>query len=113
MSFLRRFDGEGVLVDKQGQAGGGAPFGGEAAVDRVAVRAKRSDARAVCSAEDLALSTLLLWRRKLGRSGQRFEGRGAAAFVESADAPTASPVWKVELELGEGVFLRLRRPSRC
>ena len=66
-----------------------------------------------CSAEDLALSTFSLWRRKLGRSGQRFEGRGAAAFVELADAPTASPAWEAELELGDGVVLRLRRSSRC
>lgn len=64
-----------------------------------------------CAAEDLAPSTFSLWRRKL--RGSVSEANGAERFVELADSPAALPAWEAELDLGEGVVLRLRRPPRC
>ena len=66
-----------------------------------------------CTAEDLAPSTFSLWRRKLRRSEAGSGANGAGRFVELADSPAAPPAWEAELDLGEGVVLRLRRPSRC
>ena len=66
-----------------------------------------------CAAEDLAPSTFSLWRRKLRGSGSVSEANGAERFVELADSPTALPGWEAELDLGEGVVLRLRRAPRC
>ena len=61
-----------------------------------------------CEAEGIGRSAFWRWRRRLiGR------GRGAhrrrAAFVELSAAQPAS--WDVELELGAGVVLRVRRPA--
>ena len=61
-----------------------------------------------CEAEGIGKSAFWRWRRRLsdGDAG----GGGKAMFVELA-AGTSSP-WDVELELGAGVVLRVRRP-RC
>ena len=73
-----------------------------------------------CAQHGLALSTFEWWCRRLR---QDFPTRGAsrrsspvqsnALFVELTEAvqpvAAASPTWDVELELGRGVFLRLRR----
>ena len=75
-----------------------------------------------CAQHGLALSTFELWRRRLR---QDFPTRGAsrrsspvqsnALFVELAEAvqpvAAASPSWDVELDLGRGVVLRLRRAA--
>ena len=66
-----------------------------------------------CTAGDLAPSTFSLWRRTLRGSGPVNKANGAGWFVELADSPTASPAWEAELDLGEGVVLRLRRAPRC
>ena len=66
-----------------------------------------------CSAEQLAPSTFALWRRRLRGAAAGSEANGSARFVELADSPVSSPVWDAELDLGEGMVLRLRRPSRC
>lgn len=60
-----------------------------------------------CEAEGIGKSAFWRWRRRLadGDAG----GGGKAMFVELA-GPASS--WDVELELGSGVVLRLRRP-RC
>ena len=59
-----------------------------------------------CEAEGIGKSTFWRWRRRLadGDAG----GGGRAMFVELAAGPS-SP-WDVELELGAGVVLRVRRP---
>ena len=61
-----------------------------------------------CEAEGIGKSAFWRWRRRLadGDAG----GGTKAMFVELAADP-ASP-WDVELELGAGVVLRVRRP-RC
>ena len=69
--------------------------------------------RQFCSAEQLAPSTFALWRRRLRGSAAGSESNGAARFVALADSPPASAAWEAELDLGYGVVLRLRRPSRC
>ena len=61
----------------------------------------------------LTPSTFALWRRRLRGPAVGSESNGAARFVELADSPPASASWEAELDLGDGVVLRLRRPSRC
>lgn len=75
-----------------------------------------------CAREQLALSTFDWWQRRLrAESGaptpqRRPASRGLKAaplFVELAPGrkpeSTPLPAWEVELELGAGVVLRLRR----
>ena len=71
-----------------------------------------------CTAHGLALSTFDLWRRKLGATPAAVdEAHREAVFVEltsPAQTLTGAPssetgAWEVELELGAGVVLRLRR----
>lgn len=64
-----------------------------------------------CAAEDLAPSTFSLWRSKLRQSASDSAANGASRFVELADSPP--PAWEAELDLGDGVVLRVRRVSRC
>lgn len=67
-----------------------------------------------CAVEQLAPSTFSLWRRKLRQSASDSAANGAARFVELADSsPAPSPMWEAELDLGDGVLLRVRRVSRC
>ena len=77
-----------------------------------------------CAAHGLALSTFDLWRRKLGATPTPTpvdEEHPEALFVELANSaqtqmsPTSSGpgAWEVELELGAGVVLRLRRTAPC
>ena len=94
---------------------------------RVAVRRSAKEWRAIlsrfersgqrceqsCTAESLALSTFSLWRCKLGWSGSAGEANSAAALVELPAGPSSVPGWEAELDLGDRVVLRWRRPSRC
>ncbi len=63
--------------------------------------------RVFCAARSISVNTLDYWRRRL-----RQEAPTRSGFVElmpvAADAGT-SQGWDVELELGGGVMLRLRR----
>ena len=75
-----------------------------------------------CAANGLALSTFDLWRRKLQATPAAVEEeRPEALFVElthpaqTQTSPTLTGTggWEVELELGAGVVLRLRRAALC
>ena len=75
-----------------------------------------------CAANGLALSTFDLWRRKLGETqAAADEVHRESLFVELTNAtePAGSRTaagagaWEVELELGAGVVLRLRRAAPC
>ena len=75
-----------------------------------------------CAAHGLALSTFDLWRRKLRtRPATAHEPPPEALFVElthPAQTPASFPsagtgAWEVELELGAGVVLRVRRAASC
>ncbi len=66
-----------------------------------------------CTEQGLALSSFDRWRHKLRYDGPRGEAVvGDALFVElTPDAESSvKPAWDVELQLGAGVVLRLRRP---
>ena len=75
-----------------------------------------------CAANGLALSTFDLWRRKLHATATAVEEeRPEALFVElthsaqtqTSPISTGTGAWEVELELGAGVVLRLRRAAPC
>ena len=56
-----------------------------------------------CRARGISRKTFQAWRRRLGLTHRPKSG----GFVEIAPAP--APGWDIELELGGGVVLRLRR----
>ncbi len=65
-----------------------------------------------CADQGLAVSTFSRWRQRMRAQGREdTKVSSEAVFVElsSGDAPdaVASP-WNVELQLGKGIFLRLR-----
>ncbi len=67
-----------------------------------------------CADEGLAVSTFSRRRqrmRALGHEDGKLSSEAVFVALSSADAPhvVASP-WDVELQLGAGVFLRLRQP---
>lgn len=74
-----------------------------------------------CREHGVAVSTLDWWRRRLEKtsatSGVRSKVRSVAAahplsFIElPATSSAARTPWDIELELGEGMVLRLRRGS--
>ena len=75
-----------------------------------------------CAAHGLALSTFDLWRRKLRATPAAMnEEHPDALFVELTNsAQTHAPLtsagtdmWEVELDLGAGVVLRVRRAAPC
>ena len=59
-----------------------------------------------CAARGVSRKTFQGWRRRLGLTAGKRRGK-PAGFVEIA--ASAEPVWDVELSLGGGVVLRLRR----
>ena len=66
-----------------------------------------------CTEQGLGLSTFSRWRQRLRGEG-RAEPRGCSepVFVELSSpevAKTDAPGWDVELQLGAGVYLRLRK----
>ena len=75
-----------------------------------------------CAANGLALSTFDLWRRKLGEAqAPADEAHPESLFVELTNvtepagsrSAAGTGAWEVELELGAGVVLRLRRAAPC
>jgi len=70
-----------------------------------------------CARHGVALSTFAWWRRRLRQQGPtplaaRSSTPTQALFVELEPPSRAlSPAWDMELELGDGVFLRLRRAA--
>ena len=75
-----------------------------------------------CAAHGLALSTFDLWRRKLRATPAAVnEERPEALFVELTNPtqtqtpPTSAGTgaWEVELDLGAGMVLRVRRAAPC
>lgn len=77
--------------------------------------------RGFCARHDVALSTFDWWRKRLGVVGDRAAAHApdAELFVELAPpgtpvtATVVAPAWDVELELGAGMVLRLRRSGAC
>ena len=71
-----------------------------------------------CEAKGVAPRTLMGWFSKRGITSGAAKSRSAAATMSAASKPDsfieiaaeAGPGWDVELSLGDGVTLRLRRP---
>ncbi len=59
-----------------------------------------------CAARGISRKTFQGWRRRLGLTARSTAGK-RGGFVEIASAPGAA--WDVELSLGGGVVLRVRR----
>ena len=70
---------------------------------------------AFCAAEGLSLRTFQKWKRQFNGAGEVAPARESTrkGFVELADTPAGASGWDVEVDLGEGLVLRLRRASRC
>jgi hypothetical protein len=76
--------------------------------------------RAFCARQGVPVSTLDWWRKRLGvvpRAGASRAGSDAL-FVElsppvsaTSDTRDSVPAWDVELDLGAGVVLRVRRSA--
>ena len=68
-----------------------------------------------CAENDLGISTFTRWRQRLrGTSQAASAGENGSLFIE-LEQPAADiqlPAWDVELQLGGGMVLRLRR-SGC
>jgi len=63
--------------------------------------------REFCARRQIAYATFCARKRELGTEPKK---RPSGAFVEVAlDHDTPAPGWDVELELGDGVVLRVRR----
>ena len=67
-----------------------------------------------CADQGLAVSTFSRWRqrmRALGRADAKLSPEAVFVELSSSDAPgTVVCSWDVELQLGAGVFLRLKQP---
>lgn len=65
-----------------------------------------------CRERGLTLSSFDRWRRQLGKTvAPRQVSSGEPLFLELApEVRASSGAWDVELQLGAGVVLRLRRP---
>jgi hypothetical protein len=63
-----------------------------------------------CRDQGLTLSSFAHWRRALGKTtSRRGDIAGEPLFVEWTP-PVSAGAWEVELQLGGGLVLRLRRP---
>jgi hypothetical protein len=60
-----------------------------------------------CTRRGIAYSSFCRWKRELSETEPPAKVPISTAFVELT--PAAAARWEVELELGEGVYLRLRR----
>ena len=63
--------------------------------------------RAFCAERGVAYSSFCHWKRRLAETGGT--PRGESEFIELEFEPAASEQWDVELTLGAGVVLRVRR----
>jgi len=88
--------------------GAGREFRGEAWWRALMADYERWDGSQVsfCEARGVSLKTFQGWRRKFGLTAGAGAGK-PGGFVEIAAPP--GPGWDIELSLGDGVVLRLRR----
>jgi len=61
---------------------------------------------AFCEAKGLSLASLQYWKRKLADDR---ETTPAAPWVDLGTLAATTPGWDIELQLGDGIWLRLRR----
>ncbi len=72
-----------------------------------AYEAGDSTQRAFCAEHGLAYSTFCYWRRRLRRE-ETAEGQAPTLVELPVLADSGSGAWRVELDLGDGLVLRLR-----
>jgi hypothetical protein len=69
--------------------------------------------KAFCEREGVALSTFQYWKRRLGQppaaSGGAQEPASAASVIDLGTLEDRPSGWEVEIALGDGVSLTLRR----
>lgn len=66
--------------------------------------------RAFCDRREIAYSSFCHWNRKLKAEPSGSGSTAPAEFVELAPAgPALAEGWEVEVALGDGIWLRLRR----
>jgi hypothetical protein len=65
--------------------------------------------QAYCAQHHIAYSSFCRWKRELASVERNVRPTGSSPFVElTVPAAAAESRWEVELEFGNGVFLRLR-----
>ena len=66
---------------------------------------------AFCKRKKLALSTFNLWKRRLAESGEPHATRSGEqdSWIDLGQLASSRAGWDIELDLGDGVCLRLRR----
>jgi hypothetical protein len=66
-----------------------------------------------CEREQLALSTFTNWKRRLsgriGSTGSDEQASAPSPWIELGAVAGSTPGWDIELDLGDGICLRLRR----
>jgi hypothetical protein len=67
--------------------------------------------QAFCKCKRLSLSTFRLWKGRLSASGEPTvtESEQQATWIDLGKLASARSGWNIELDLGDGVCLRLRR----
>lgn len=67
--------------------------------------------RAFCKHKRLSLSTFSLWKRRLAGSEpkQSGESQDPSPWIDLGNLGSGESGWEIELDLGGGVCLRLRR----
>ncbi len=64
--------------------------------------------KAFCGAESISTASYYRWRHLLGKAGKRAPAIEGTSFIELGPLE-GRPAWDIELELGGGLVLRLRR----
>ena len=66
---------------------------------------------AFCKRERLALSTFSLWKRRLSEPDELAvrQDEDPATWIDLGQLTSSRSGWNIELDLGDGVCLRLRR----
>ncbi len=91
----------------------GKVFRSEAEKRQIVERYERSGrtCKAFCERHGIALSNLQRWRSEYGSAGKHGScGLGQIPFVEIVPQQEVRG-WELELELGIGMYLRMRRTS--
>ena len=67
--------------------------------------------RAFCKRKRLSLSTFTLWKRRLSEAEvlASAQSEDQATWIDLGQLASSRSGWDIELDLGEGVCLRLRR----
>jgi len=67
--------------------------------------------RVFCQQKRLSLSTFSLWKRRLAGSEpeQTGESQDPSPWIDLGDLGSGKSGWDIELDLGDGICLRLRR----